>query len=218
MEVNKLIEQYTLARKNLLDMLEERGCIVDSYRNFSAKEMKIMIQQTQNNKISTSIETGPLDIMVTNRHGNKTFVKYRLEKIKAAKSLDTFIQKVYESVLKPDDELIVMIPERAYQISSSFIALLNNFLNEKGYFIQIFGVNQLLRKVTEHEMVPKHRLMEPKEVDTLLKKFQMNEGQFAMINRNDPIAQYFGIRPGEVFEITRSSPTSGTYITYRKCY
>lgn len=218
MEVTKLIDQYTLARKNLLDMLEERGCDVKAYRQFSAKEIKLMIQQTQNNKLSTSVELGPLDIVVTNRYGHKTFVKYRLEKIKAAKSLDSYIQKIYESFLKPQDELLVMIPERSYQISSSFLTLLNNFWNEKGYYIQIFGVNQLLRKVVDHSMVPPHRLMSEKEVKELLKKYQLKEEQLPMVLRNDPIAQYYGAHPGEVFEITRPSPTSGTYLTYRRCY
>lgn len=218
MEITKLVDQYTLARKNLLDMLEERGCEVKEYREFSSKEIKLMIQQTQNNKLSTSIEMGPLDILVKNRNGNKTFVKYRLEKIKAAKSLDSYIQKIYENFLKPEDELIVMIPERSYQISSSFLILLNNFWNEKGYYIQIFGVNQLLRKVVEHSMVPTHRLMSEKEVEELLEKYQLNESQLPIILRNDPIAQYYGARPGEVFEITRPSSTSGSYLTYRRCY
>jgi DNA-directed RNA polymerase subunit H (RpoH/RPB5) len=218
MEITKLVDQYTLARRNLLDMLEERGCDVKSYREFSAKEIKLMIQQTQNNKLSTSVEMGPLDILVKNRYGHQTFVKYRLEKIKAAKSLDSYIQKIYESFLKPEDELIVMIPERSYQISSSFLTLLNNFWNEKGYYIQIFGVNQLLRKVVEHSMVPPHRLMTEKEVEEILKKYQLKEDQLPIILRNDPIAQYYGARPGEVLEITRPSATSGTYLTYRCCY
>lgn len=218
MEITKLVDQYTLARKNLLDMLEERGCDVKSYRQFTAKEIKLMIQQTQNNKLSTSVDMGPLDILVKNRYGHQTFVKYRLEKIKAAKSLDSYIQKIYESFLKPEDELVVMIPERSYQISSSFLTLLNNFWNEKGYYIQIFGVNQLLRKVVEHSMVPPHRLMTEKEVEEVLKRYQLKKEQLPMVLRNDPIAQYYGARPGEVFEITRPSPTSGTYLTYRLCY
>jgi len=218
MEITKLVEQYTLSRKNLLDMLEERGCDVGTYRQFSAKEIKTMIQQTQNNKLSLSVDMGPLDILVKNRYGHQTFVKYRLEKIKAAKSLDSYIQKIYETFLKPEDELIVMIPERSYQISSSFQILLNNFWNEKGYYIQIFGVNQLLRKVVEHSMVPPHRLMSEEEVEETLKKYQLKSDQFPVILRNDPIAQYYGARPNEVFEITRPSKTSGSYLTYRKCY
>jgi DNA-directed RNA polymerase I, II, and III subunit RPABC1 len=60
--------------------------------------------------------------------------------------------------------------------------------------------------------------MSEEEVEETLKKYQLKSDQFPVILRNDPIAQYYGARPGEVFKITRPSKTSGSYFTYRKCY
>ena len=38
-----------------------------------------------------------------------------------------------------------------------------------------------------------------------------------IILRNDAVAQYMGMKTGDMCEITRKSETSGTYKSYRIC-
>ena len=45
----------------------------------------------------------------------------------------------------------------------------------------------------------------------------INDSQWPEISRFDPVAAAIGIKPGEVAEITRSSPTSLTTKYYRLC-
>ena len=93
-------------RNNLIKMLKYRNIDVSPYENFNQEEMRKMLQQSLIDKSFISPEMGPLDIIVKNRHGHHTYVKYRLDKIKTARAIETFIEQIYETQLKPQDKLI----------------------------------------------------------------------------------------------------------------
>ena len=95
--------------------------------------------------------------------------------------------------------------------------MLNNFYNQKGYFVQIISLTQLLINIVEHRDVPKHEVVTEEEKKELLVKYYINESNLPNILRDDPMAVYLGLTPGEVVRILRPSITSGTYISYRIC-
>jgi DNA-directed RNA polymerase subunit H len=72
-----------------------------------------------------------------------------------------------------------------------------------------------LKKILEHELVPKHEILGKKEVEELLKKYTINPAQLPKIKLNDPIVQVIGAKRGDVLRITRKSPTVGEADYYR---
>ena len=72
--------------------------------------------------------------------------------------------------------------------------------------------------ILENDLVPPHRVMNEEEKKELKQKYNIvKESQFPEISRFDPVAKIYCIRPGEVFEITRSSETSLQSKYYRLC-
>jgi DNA-directed RNA polymerase I, II, and III subunit RPABC1 len=83
--------------------------------------------------------------------------------------------------------------------------------------VSVFFEPELVVNVTQHEAVPRHRLLPAKEKKALLSRFKVTEDQLPRIPLMDPVAKYLGLRRGDVVEIERESETAGRYITYRTC-
>lgn len=83
--------------------------------------------------------------------------------------------------------------------------------------VQFFKDSELVVDITEHELVPKHELLSPKEKETLLNRYKLKESQLPKIQDSDPVARYYGLKRGDVVKIIRESETAGKYVTYRIC-
>lgn len=83
------------------------------------------------------------------------------------------------------------------------------------FIIEFFEEKELLVNITEHELVPKHIVMNDTERQALLKRYRVKESQLPKIQVTDPVARYFGLSRGQVVKIIRTSETAGKYITYR---
>ncbi|MBS7643282.1 DNA-directed RNA polymerase subunit H [Candidatus Bathyarchaeota archaeon] len=67
----------------------------------------------------------------------------------------------------------------------------------------------------EHELVPKHILLNKREVEELLKLYRIAPNQLPYILESDPAAKAIGAKPGDIVKIIRKSPTAGEAIAYR---
>ena len=68
-------------------------------------------------------------------------------------------------------------------------------------------------------MVPSHLILDDKEKDEVKQRYNVTkDSEFPEISRFDPVAKAIGLRPGELCEITRSSPTAVQTKYYRLCY
>tara|TARA_Y100000389_G_scaffold201725_1_gene245157 strand:+ start:335 stop:1012 length:678 start_codon:yes stop_codon:yes gene_type:complete len=104
---------------------------------------------------------------------------------------------------------------------------INNYILEKKIIekiiienIQIFTYNNLLFNITKHSKVPKHiRVIRDKnDINSLCELRNIsNIKKLAKIQMNDPLANFYGLRVGELFELKKYNKNAGIYIYYRVC-
>ncbi len=104
---------------------------------------------------------------------------------------------------------------------------INNYILEKKIIekinienIQIFTYNNLLFNITKHSKVPKHiRVIRNKnDIDSLCELRNISSiKKLAKIQMNDPLANFYGLRVGELFEFKKYNKNAGIYIYYRVC-
>jgi DNA-directed RNA polymerase I, II, and III subunit RPABC1 len=88
-------------------------------------------------------------------------------------------------------------------------------------FIEVFLVSELLFNPTKHVYCPSHRLCSVAEATDVLEKLGVSHtdkyDKLPRILAKDPIMRYYGLREGNLIEITRDSLTMPGYpeITYR---
>jgi DNA-directed RNA polymerase subunit H (RpoH/RPB5) len=224
-QIFKLYQYIYNSRVNILDMLEDRGYNVTDYRNYSEDELKTMLSNQRVGKFETKSEIGPLDIYLEKKVGNETekiYVKYKLDdKFKRTTGLQTQIAEIYESLLTTKDTLIILNIGRVLLKAGSKDKPDEEFMNHlyitKGYFVQLFGLENFLFNVSRHSFVPKHRILSKSELQDVLIKFNCTIKNLPTIKRDDPQAKYIGLRPKQVCEITVVNITTGTTVRYRLC-
>jgi DNA-directed RNA polymerase I, II, and III subunit RPABC1 len=81
--------------------------------------------------------------------------------------------------------------------------------------LECFREAELRVDVTEHELVPRHVVLEPAEKRELLRRYKLKEMQLPRIQAEDPVARFYGVEKGQVMKIIRPSETAGRYVTYR---
>ena len=86
--------------------------------------------------------------------------------------------------------------------------------------IQIFTYANLLFNITKHSKIPKHiRVISNKEEIKEICELKNISGtdKLPKILLSDPLANFYGLRVGELFEFKKYSKNSGIYIYYRVC-
>lgn len=197
-----------LSRKNILTMLDRRGYNIDTYADFTNTELEILMEQDQLN-----IETHKKD------DENKTvIVKYlwKHAKIKTP-TLIKEINSVVENVNgnKQDLEIVIISKDKK---SESLQKVIDGFNSNKQFpYIQYFWIKTFMFDIMEHEFVPKHTILSDEEKDNVRIKYNIQNNLMPVISKNDAVAQYLGMRTGDICEIVRKSETCGDYLTYRIC-
>ena len=69
--------------------------------------------------------------------------------------------------------------------------------------------------VLSHKFVPKHVILNEKEIENILKKFKIQKDQLPRILITDPVIKRIGGKVGDVIMIIRDSPTAGVSEFYR---
>ena len=220
------------SRNTILDMLELRGYDVSQYRNYSINEIDIM-NRNMPLKVGPNMES--LDLMITNKEtGNKVYLKYVLNSKIRVQAITNIIRDIVPAfdidevlevenpneitdMLSPGDELIIIIRDKL-----SNTEILDNYLKKyylsNKIFVQFFWIDSLQIKIIDHDFVPDHRIISEIEKQQLLVTYNLtNYSQLPLVLHTDPIAKFYGMRIGDVCEITRSSETAGQYVCYRYC-
>jgi DNA-directed RNA polymerase subunit H len=69
--------------------------------------------------------------------------------------------------------------------------------------------------ILEHELVPKHEILEGREVAVLLDTYKLQKEQLPKIKKSDPVIKEIKAEVGDVVRITRRSRTAGKSLSYR---
>ena len=209
------LNKLTQSRKTILEMLELRNYNYEKYNNYSANELDIMLKN-MDKKIN--YEHMPLDIECDNKkEDKKVLIKYILTRVRVA-NLKTLISELIEyEKIKTNDDIIFIVKDKINNLES-FYNLFNGFLKSNNIFVQIFSIDNLIINITKHELVPDMRIVSKDEEKDIKKKYNIeNNSNIPIILTSDPSAMFYGIKSGDLVEITRTSETSGKYISYRYC-
>ncbi len=210
-----LISKIYTSRNIILEILKYRGFNVDDWTNFSITEIQSMF----NNK--------ELDILVKNPTTNKKlYVKYHLSGSKSGTSMSRlgsshiydYVDDLFdiEEELDENDDLIIISKDKTNLTIRDLVEQL--YVKDKK-FVNVYNFHDYLFNVLEHEMQPAFRILSNDEKIEIMKRYNIiKDKEFPDISRFDPVSQAIGIRPGEVVEIIRSSPTAVTSVYYRICY
>lgn len=209
------LNKLNASRKTILEMMMLRGYQTEKYINYSSTELDIMLKN-MDKKINYN--NMPLDMVFDHNETDKQCVlKYIISRVRVS-NLKTLITELIEyEIVKPNDDVIFIVKDKINNLES-FYNLFNSFLETNKIFIQIFSIDNLIRNITNHELVPKMRIISEKEKEEIKKKYNIeNNSNLPLILKSDPVAMFYGIKSGDFVEITRTSETSGTYIAYRYC-
>ena len=210
-----LISKIYKSRSIILDIMKKRGYGVEDYEGFSVSEVHAM----HNN--------GQLDMFLKNETSSKKiYIKYHLETRLSDKHVYEYLEDLFEmgfenhenqlEILKNTDEFIIVSKDK---INASIQNLVDKLFTTDAKYINVYNIHDYLFNILDHDMVPTHRILNTEEKNAIIKRYNItNDNEFPEISRFDPVAKVIGIRPGELCEITRSSPMAVKTLYYRRCY
>lgn len=197
------------SRIHILEILKSRGFYVDDYTGNSINEINILRNNDQ------------LDLLLSNKEDDKKiFVKYheKLEKKLRPPNIYDYVEELFntENLLTTRDELVIVTKDKP---NDTIIKVLNNLYKSENIYVNVFHIKAYLFNILKHSLVPPHRVLKETEKLDVKKKYGIqNDKEFPEISRFDPVAIAIGLRPDELCEITRASPTSISSFYYRLCY
>tara|TARA_B100001173_G_scaffold305668_1_gene311403 strand:+ start:82 stop:753 length:672 start_codon:yes stop_codon:yes gene_type:complete len=128
------------------------------------------------------------------------------------------IKKLYNLTNDIEINLIIVLTQ---------LMKINNYILEKKIIekinidnIQIFTYNNLLFNITKHSKIPKYiRVIKDKnEIKELCELRNISDiCKLAKIQMTDPLANFYGLRVGQLFEFKKFNKNAGIYIYYRVC-
>ena len=208
-----LSNKLFLSRPIILELLQDRGFDTEIYNNFTPEEIEIMYKSVSTKTSELSV----LDIQLTNQTKQKIIVKYIFAPRIRVSNIINATETLLETELNEGDTLIVIIRDNLTS-DEALEEYFKQIYIERKVFCQYFWINALTFNLTQHEMVPKHEIIEEEEKQELIKNLQITDvDKLPTIKKNDPVAKYYGMKEGNICKITRKSETAGNYVSYRLC-
>jgi len=128
------------------------------------------------------------------------------------------IKKLYNLTNDIEINLIIVLTQ---------LMKINNYILQKKIIekinidnIQIFTYNNLLFNITKHSKIPKYiRVIKDKNeiIELCDLRNISNINKLAKIQMTDPLANFYGLRVGQLFEFKKFNKNAGMYIYYRVC-
>ena len=197
------------SRKIILDLAKERGYDTSQYENFTINEIQVLHTNKQ------------LDMLLEKEGGDegtkKMYIKYHLGTKLRGPHIQDYIEDIYqvEEILSNDDDLVIVTKDEPNQVIKNLLEM--EFTQNK-YFVNVYNLHNYLYNILKNKLVPKHEIINEYRKKEVAEEYNIiKESQWPEISRFDPPAMAIGLRPGQVTEITRKSPTALETKYYRLC-
>lgn len=198
------------ARKNLLEILEERGFDVTPYSNFSINEIGIML------------DTNQLDMLLEKSSTKKKiYVKFYVSKVLKTQNIYDMVEDLFhiESILSKKDDFIIIAKD---QPNDTLIQNVKDIWMSDNIYISLLNIKRLQFNILKHTLVPPHEIMtDEKEIEEFIKKYNIDKKKLSKslpdISRFSPVSLVLGIRPSQICKISRDSKTAINSNFYRIC-
>jgi len=205
---SQIVPKIYKSRNIILKILDSRGYNTEDYENFSMGDVLNMFNAVPKQ----------LDMLLENKDGKKIYVKYHLTtaRVKGSHIRET-MEDLYdlEELLSNEDELIIIGKDK---INDKIKNLLLEIYKNEHKFVNIYNLNNYLFNILDHVLVPPHRVLSESEKQKIYIHYNISkDSELPEISRFDPVAEALGMKPGDVCEITRPSPTSIESLYYRFC-
>lgn len=207
---NRILTIYN-SRTTILALLARTGFKTDEYEGFSINEIDAMVANTQMDMLLTNTETK-----------RKAYVKYYFTEKQASRqirpgSLNEIVDELYyqEGVLEKADTLVIIIDDEP---NDSIKDRIRYLFDHDGVFVVLHNIKRLQFNLLEHSLVPEVSVLTDEEKAKVYKKYHIsNDLQLPEIDRFDPMALALCLRPKQVCQILRTSPTALEHYYYRIC-
>ena len=205
MSTSTIISIYN-SRKNLLEILEERGFSVANYSNFSITDVGIL---AENNQLDMLLENAAIK--------KKIYVKYYVTKLIKPQNIYDIVEDLFhlESILEKKDDLMIVIKDEP---NDTLLENIKDIWVTDQIYISLVNIKRLQFNILKHVLVPKHTILNENEKEIFMKKYNvLNNSQIPDISYFSPVAIVIGLRPNDIVKIERNSRTSIKADFYRIC-
>jgi DNA-directed RNA polymerase subunit H (RpoH/RPB5) len=199
----ELLDLISRTRPVILEILGNRGYDV------TALENKVPTATTLDFTVSRTIKVEDADVQ-ENAH-----VKYFAESCK--QRIETILTKMWDELLDPErDEVLIVLSEPYHEV---FDLQAIKMWGKRKARVSFFNIRHIISNPAKHSVVPPHRKLSESEAEAVLAKHHVRHKSELprILYHIDMQARVLGLRPGDIVEIRRPSPTSGEYIIYRVC-
>ena len=203
---NSFIISIYNSRKNLLEILKERGFNTEKYDNFSITEIGILLENNQ------------LDMLLENdTTKKKIYVKFYINKLIKPQNIYDIVEDLFhiETILEKKDDLMVIIKDEP---NDTMLENIKDIWVSENIYVSLVNIKRLQFNILKHVLVPKHTILSLDDKDIFMKKYNiLDKSQIPDISYFSPVSIVLGIRPGDIIKIERNSRTAIQADFYRVC-
>ncbi|XP_010922136.1 DNA-directed RNA polymerases II and IV subunit 5A [Elaeis guineensis] len=195
-----LASTFFRIRRTILEMLRDRGFLVTDAEIEMTRDQFV-------EKFGINFRREVLDFSRSKRDDPSDMIcVYFVEEKLHVRLLQTYLQQMNSA----------KITRAIFVVKEKPAAFLLNILSDiPARRLEVFMEHELSVNISKHVLVPKHELLTIHQKNFLLERYNVKITQLPRIQVADPVARYYGLVPGDVVKITRSSQTTGRYVTYR---
>ena len=201
----KYLDEYQGFNPATMEFDKNPGYDITPYSHFSI------------NEVAELLATDNMHMVLKRKNGNgRAFIKFGLGNVNKL-NLRNWDEEHYPQDMGDEDEMIMVFFD---EVKDNIKQEVTDILKNKNKFVRVFSIDRLQFDVMQHVLVPPHRRLrkDGPEDQEFRRKFNIRSNkQIPDISRFSPVAQIIGLRPGEVCEIFRPSPTAIFSKFYRIC-